>query len=89
MRDEILNCDAPECAHVETVGVVTAEMVDMPCPACGANLLTAADWEDWKAFSEIMAAVEKTAPSEDGEYKVSMRVGLHGKKISIDIEQLN
>jgi len=88
MRDEVLNCDAPECEHVEKVGVITADMVDMPCPACGSNLLTSEDWVGWKAVSEIMAVVEKIAPDSDGGPKVSMRVGLHGKKTRIEIEQL-
>ena len=87
MTDEHLKCDADDCSHVEVVGIITAEMVDMPCPKCGANLLTSEDWESWQGMRLLFDAVKDVMPdSEDGEPKVAMRVGLHGKKTSIEIE---
>ena len=46
---EFLRCDATGCDHVEDVGAITAEMVDKPCPKCGANLLTKADFDVYAA----------------------------------------
>ncbi len=88
---EVLNCDAVDCSHVEAVGKITAEMVGMPCPECGANLLTAEDWEAWKPFSALFSAIAASpvpdAPSEGD--KVSVRVGLHGAKTTIEFDREN
>ena len=87
MKDEHLKCDADDCDHVEVVGVITAEMVDMPCPQCGSNLLTSEDWMNWQGLRAIFTAVENVMPEGDSdEPKVAIRVGLHGKKTSIEIE---
>tara|TARA_R110000850_G_scaffold72801_2_gene159945 strand:+ start:2627 stop:2926 length:300 start_codon:yes stop_codon:yes gene_type:complete len=86
--NEVLDCDAVDCSHVEVVGKITAEMVGMPCPNCGSNLLTADDWEMWKPFSALLNAVRaigSDAPS-DAE-KISVRVGLHGAKTTIEFDR--
>lgn len=88
MRDEVLNCDAPGCGHVEHVGTITEGMVDMPCPKCGSNLLTLEDWISWQAFSALMNAVEEVVPDDSGS-KLAMRVGLHGRKTRIEIEPVD
>lgn len=38
-----LKCDAKGCMHLEVHPELTWDMVDKPCPNCGANLLTQAD----------------------------------------------
>tara|TARA_R110000744_G_scaffold361442_1_gene469201 strand:- start:7 stop:276 length:270 start_codon:yes stop_codon:yes gene_type:complete len=87
MIDEHLKCDADDCSHVQVVGEITAEMVDMPCPKCGSNLLTPGDWESWQGMRALFDAVKSVIPEGDDDGpKVAMRVGLHGKKTSIEIE---
>lgn len=86
---EVLNCDDVDCSHIEKVGKITTEMVGMPCPLCGSNLLTAEDWEAWKPFSALLGAIRResaTAP-DLGSEKVSIRVGLHGAKTTIEFDR--
>jgi len=45
-----LKCDAPGCDHRENHETLDASMVDKPCPKCGANLLTQADYDVWVAL---------------------------------------
>jgi hypothetical protein len=49
---EFLKCDAPDCDHFEMTPI-TVDVVDMPCPKCGANLCTK---DDFILFSSIRAA---------------------------------
>lgn len=44
---EFLKCDAAGCDHVEDVAAITEDMIDRPCPKCGASLLTRDDWDMW------------------------------------------
>lgn len=55
---EVLNCDAPGCGHVEPVREITEAMVGMPCPKCGADLLTMEDWRGWQAHRAVLQAAE-------------------------------
>lgn len=82
---EVLNCDAQGCDHVEPVGKITADMVGVPCPKCGANLLTEDDWRNWQPFSSFLSAINGIDGGEQDQ-KVSLRVGLHGSKTTIEIE---
>lgn len=82
---EFLKCDAPTCEHVEQVGIITEDMVNTPCPVCGANLLTQADWNDWRPFSKLLSDVRAIEP-EDGEGMVTLSVSLHDKSVRIGIE---
>lgn len=50
--DEFLKCDAPECDHFEMTPV-TIEVVDKPCPKCGANLCTK---DDFVLYCTVRAA---------------------------------
>lgn len=84
---EVLNCDADGCGHVEDVGTITADMVDMPCPVCGANLLTKEDWVAWQPYSAVLSSVQEIVDPEATGEKVVLRVGLHGPKTSIEIER--
>lgn len=80
---EVLNCDAAGCDHVEPVGRITQDMVDMPCPVCGANLLTKADWIAWQPYSALLSAVSSLPKSDDGA-ETEFRVGLHGATTKIE-----
>ena len=49
---DFLKCDAASCDHFELTPV-TIEVVDKPCPKCGANLCTA---EDFLLFKTLTAS---------------------------------
>ena len=85
---ECLKCDADGCDHVQKVEVITADHVGMPCPICGANLLTEEDWQAWKPFQALLAAVGKVAGGQsDQADRVGVRVGLHGAKTTIEFDR--
>lgn len=85
---EYLKCDAEGCTHIETVGRITADMVDKPCPVCSANLLTA---EDWKFYSEVyrpnidkLESLGLVRRAEEGDPDEEiLRVGYHDGKITM------
>ena len=39
-----LKCDRKCCDHTQEVNDITEELVGTPCPKCGDNLLTEADY---------------------------------------------
>lgn len=49
---EFLKCDAAGCDHFELTAI-TIDVVDKPCPKCGANLCTK---EDFVLFKSLSAA---------------------------------
>ena len=60
---EFLVCDAAGCGHAEAVaGGVTARMIGRPCPACGADLLTAADFALFETMRGVAGAVAAALP---------------------------
>ena len=84
--NEFLKCDAEGCDHVEQVGTITEDHVNMPCPACGANLLTQADWDDWKSMQGLLTAIEGVAvPADESDPGIAVSVGLHNKETTIKI----
>lgn len=85
---EHLKCDADGCGHVEDVEAITEQHVGMACPACGANLLTEADWQAWKPIQALLAAVEGVAASQpDQGERTAVRIGLHGAKTTIEFDR--
>lgn len=86
---EVLKCDAENCGHVEQVGKITADMVGMPCPVCGSNLLTEEDWVAWQPISELLDVVNRLGGSGVAGVgdKMSLRVGLHGPKTTIEFDR--
>lgn len=85
--NEVLNCDAADCDHVEPVGTITVDMVDMPCPSCGSNLLTAEDWAAWQPYSALLKSVDTAINPNGDEGRVAVRVGLHGPKTTIQFDR--
>lgn len=64
-----LKCDASDCDVVQTVDAITEDQIGMPCPKCGANLLTREDFEESKgifAMAEIMQALGLLAEPDSG-----------------------
>lgn len=82
---EVLNCDADGCGHVEHVGTITDEMIGMPCPVCGADMLTQDDWIAWQPYSELLNAIN-AFKHVDGVERTVVRVGLHGPKTIIQFD---
>lgn len=87
---EFLKCDRPGCDHVEKVGRITADMVGLPCPKCGDNLLNQEDWENWQTFSALFGILSEAVDGvSDGPHSaLSIKVGLHGKKSSVEFERI-
>lgn len=86
--NEVLNCDNPDCGHVEHVGTITADMIDMPCPKCGENLLTAEDFEGWEVVKMLMDAAQSVVGDVDDGDPVEMRVKLHEGTLDITFKDL-
>ena len=47
MSQAFLKCDAPGCDHIEPVAAISPDLIGLPCPKCGASLLTEKDCADW------------------------------------------
>lgn len=58
MSAEFLKCDAPDCDHFENTPV-TIDIVDKPCPKCGANLCTKADFILYKSVKAVSDAANE------------------------------
>lgn len=54
-----LKCDS--CDHSETVEALSASLIDKPCPRCGANLLTKADYDAAVKFESLVKTVNNVA----------------------------
>lgn len=55
---QYLHCDNPDCNHDETFeGPFREELINMPCPKCGENLLTEEDFLDANKVMEEMSAI--------------------------------
>ena len=88
LSTEFLKCDADDCIHVEQVGAITGDMVNMPCPVCGSNLLTLDDWEKWSALIKpILKAFphQEIDGTEDGPM-IKATVHLHDNKVTVATE---
>jgi len=82
MSQAFLKCDAESCDHIETVPAISREFIGMPCPKCGANLLTDKDCEDWLAAIQpgidVMKAVGLFVDgTPEGQPVNRVRVHLH------------
>lgn len=52
-----LHCD--ECAAEMQVSNVTRDLIGTPCPACGADMLTAEDYVLGKRHERVMRVIQK------------------------------
>lgn len=86
MGKDFLRCDAAGCDHVEMVGTITGDMVGMPCPACGANLLTEQDWKQWASFVAVLNAVQALIPEGSGGAPIKTSVHIHEGKVTMTAE---
>lgn len=94
MRGYYLKCDAKGCDHVEPrPGLLEAD-IGMPCPKCGANLLTREDYEFAKPLWAVLDILNgfDDQPSVDvaaelPEHMVRTSVNVHRGKTIIEIER--
>lgn len=54
-----LRCDVPDCQHeVFYDRRMEASDIGTPCPVCGSDMLTAADFKAYKRISRVMSVLE-------------------------------
>lgn len=61
-----LKCDAEGCDHQENHEVIGEDLVDKPCPKCGANLLTRRDFEDGRVMLAALRLLESAGLAKLG-----------------------
>jgi hypothetical protein len=57
-----LICDADGCGHVEPVEEVTEAHIGMPCPRCGASMLSKDEYEGTRALAVVISALREADP---------------------------
>lgn len=62
--DDLITCDTIDCGFViknenKTVDVDIKEYLNMPCPRCGANLLTQKDYDDSEKVRKAIEWINK------------------------------
>lgn len=85
-----IKCDNPECDYMNQ----SVELEDYPnwlnrpCPKCGSNLLTQADYDNVKAIIELTGIINQSlGPVEDDERVGIATVRMNGTgKVEIEIE---
>lgn len=86
---EFLKCDADDCDHMETVEAISADLIDKPCPKCGANLLTEADCAVWLAYVrpgiEFATAVGLMIDRQPETDQALLRIGLHENTLTTTV----
>ncbi len=68
---EFLKCDAAGCDHFEMTAV-TIDVVDKPCPKCGANLCTKEDFVLFKSLSAASEAATAVILRDDPEAQLDL-----------------
>lgn len=68
---EYLKCDAPQCDHFEMTPV-TIDVVDKPCPKCGANLCTKEDFLIFRTFVASTHAATQLLLRENPEAPLTL-----------------
>lgn len=87
-----LQCDTKGCDHIEKTPDYGPQYIGMPCPKCGANLLTQ---EDFDAAQPMYAAIEILKKMglvggeiEQGKEYTALSLGHHNGKTKIEMENL-
>ena len=87
---EFLKCDNEACGIRHVVGTITEAMIGMPCPECGSDLLTKADWDFHLAAVRpglaVMIALGLGEPAdEDTPEEMRMTVQSHNGELRIKL----
>ena len=87
-----LKCDRKGCDHTQEVTDITEELVGTPCPKCGDNLLTEADYRVWRRLWRIIRVFQwlrllKPADPTKPLPKGSVEMSFHHHKGKTTIEE--
>lgn len=81
-----MKCDAEGCDHVEKVSRVTRDLIGKPCPKCGANLLTEADYRSATALLDLAASInEAVGPIEPSGNAPRVSINPHDGALNITV----
>lgn len=73
-----LHCDNPACGHILSLALPWSDaLIGFPCPKCGSDMLTRADFERSERFTRWIAWINKWfgwLGSEPSDAKFSMAV---------------
>lgn len=84
-----LICDVPSCGHVQEIEDLSAKYINMPCPKCGANLLTEEDFEAGMkslAIVQVLGALGLAVHPDSSDKGTLMSVNPHAGNINIKIK---
>ena len=74
-----LKCDAPGCSYLDPNAFLDEALIGQPCPLCGANLLTAADFAGIKAMQALVDwGNVVNGPVPDGSEQVFILIEMDG-----------
>jgi hypothetical protein len=74
-----IKCDACDFSDMSVKVEEYSEWVNKPCPKCGANLLTEADYNNVKMLMEVAKMTNSILPpNESNEERISMKVKMNG-----------
>ncbi|EKS4344819.1 hypothetical protein QB607_002815 [Clostridium botulinum] len=67
-----IKCDNPECDFRDDNALLEDydKWLNKPCPKCGANLLTQADYDNTKAIVEIAKTMNEFLPERKDDEKI-------------------
>ena len=76
-----IKCDSKDCDYDEPniVADKYSEWLNKPCPECGANLLTQADYDAVEMLMLVTEKINKYCPqSEEGDKTATVSIGMDG-----------
>jgi hypothetical protein len=85
-----IKCDACDYKDESVKFEEYDQWVNKPCPTCGANLLTEADYQTTKFIAGLInTANQVLPPAKEDEEKVKVSVEFDGTgKVNLNIEEL-
>lgn len=74
-----IKCDNPECDYVDPNVSIEEydEWLNKPCPKCGANLLTQADYDNVQAIITAVNLINESFPIPDEYAEEPMKTLMH------------
>lgn len=87
-----LKCDAVGCSYRDAEPLpFTEDLIGRPCPVCGANMLTRADFEDAQKLLTAIGTVNRAfghlgTENSDADH-TAVRFGVHEGEFTIDLAQ--
>lgn len=83
---EFLKCDAPECDHFEMTPV-TIDIVDKPCPKCGANLCTKEDFITFRTYAAAQRSAQEVFLRDHPDAQATLvATNIHGSTMRCKVD---